>query len=118
MAILVNNGTDTLINTFMILASLIGFFRIRHLDFDEECDQQNTDTTIIVTAFGMFAYSTFTVIAGLLNPSHNLYEPRELIVTNGIVEMIQVLKDFFSFLWPLWKLKFLRNGSNEIVQKY
>lgn len=88
MGILVNNLTDTLINFFMILAMLIGFFQIRHLDFQESAET-DTDTTMIVTAFGMFAYSTFTIIAGLLN-ENNLYEPGELIVTNGIVELIQV----------------------------
>lgn len=87
MAILVNNCTDTLINGLMIIAMMIGFFQIRHLDLVNE--EVKHDTTMIITAFGMFAYSTFTIIAGLLN-DNNIYEPGELIVTNGIVELFEV----------------------------
>ena len=32
IAIMVNSCTDTIINGFMIIAMLIGFFQIRHLD--------------------------------------------------------------------------------------
>lgn len=91
MAILVNNCTDTFINSLMIFAMMIGFFQIRHLDFRSGDMKHEADTTMIITAFGMFAYSTFTVIAGLLN-DNNIYEPGELIVTNGIVELFEVLK--------------------------
>ena len=90
MAILLNNGTDTLINVIMIAAMCIGFFQLRHLDYVADHVDSETDTTMIVTAFGMFVYSTFTIIAGILN-EHNLHEPRELIVTNGIVELVQVI---------------------------
>ena len=80
---MVNSCTDTIINGFMIIAMLIGFFQIRHLDFIStaaasmasakanvagsgggEAIKHDTDTVMIVTAFGMFVYSTFTIIAG------------------------------------------------------
>ena len=46
----------------MILAMLLGFFQMRELKFEE--GNKSKDKIIIVTAFGMFAYSTFTIIAG------------------------------------------------------
>ena len=87
---LINHVTDTTINLLMILAMFVGFFQIRQLEFmkDEE-GKKSTDKIIIITAFGMFAYSTYTIIAGSLN-NRNIQEPRELIVVNGIVELIQV----------------------------
>ena len=89
-----NNGTDSIINFMMIVAMLIGFFQIRHLEFHEmeqgdHGEHEPEDNTMIMTAFGMFAYSTFTIIAGILN-EHNVYEPGVLIVTNGIIELIEV----------------------------
>lgn len=110
VGILVNNLTDTIINIFMILAMLIGFFQIRHLDF-QEATEAETDTTMIVTAFGMFAYSTFTIIAGLLN-ENNLYEPGELIATNGIVELVQVQIQLL-FITDLRHRRMIGNDSTE-----
>ena len=46
----------------MILAMFVGFFQMRELKFEE--GNKSKDKIIIVTAFGMFAYSTFTIIAG------------------------------------------------------
>ena len=62
LAILINNSIDTTINLMMILAMFVGFFQIRELKFEE--GNKSKDKIIIVTAFGMFAYSTFTIIAG------------------------------------------------------
>ena len=56
--------------------------------------KHDTDTVMTVTAFGMFVYSTFTIISGVLNERSNLHEPGKLIVTNGIIELIEVSKYF------------------------
>ena len=88
---LINHVTDTTINLLMILAMFVGFFQIRQLEFMKDEGKKSTDKIIIITAFGMFAYSTYTIIAGSLN-NRNIQEPRELIVVNGIVELIQVRK--------------------------
>jgi hypothetical protein len=114
---MVNSCTDTIINGFMIIAMLIGFFQIRHLDFAPTAlhgshhsgkaavgaahgaIKHDTDTVMTITAFGMFVYSTFTIIAGVLNERSNLHEPGKLIVTNGIIELIEVSKHFlFKFV--------------------
>ena len=100
---MVNSCTETIINGLMIIGMLIGFFQIRHLDFLQSpgpgpapplppgrAVKHDTDTIMTVTSFGMFVYSTFTIIAGVLTQRSNLYEPGELIVTNGIIELIEV----------------------------
>ena len=122
----------------MILAMFVGFFQMRELKFEE--GNKSKDKIIIVTAFGMFAYSTFTIIAGkkskklkffcyfyptmhmrwvtiktfiqILTNKISIYfqiigllnekniEPGALVVTNGIVELLQVssiLAFFFYF---------------------
>ena len=72
----------------MILAMLVGFFQFRQLEFIKN-DKKSADKTIIITAFGMFAYSIYTIIAGALNDK-NIHEPGALVVINGTVELIQV----------------------------
>ena len=103
----------------MILAMFVGFFQIRQLEFMKDEGKKSTDKIIIITAFGMFAYSTYTIIAGSLN-NRNIQEPRELIVVNGIVELIQVRKsskndsyriDFLSFFTTI---SFLSGGGEEV----
>ena len=84
MAIWVNHGSDTLINALMIIAMFIGFFQIKHLDFMMIKD--STDSTMMLTSFGMLTYSIFTIIAGILH-SDNF---GGLIVTNGIFELVEV----------------------------
>ena len=43
---------------------------------------------MFVTAFGVFVYNTFNVIAGALNT--NSFEPGQLVVANGLAELIEV----------------------------
>ena len=42
-----------------------------------------------ITSFGILIYSVFTIVAGCLND--NSYEPPELVVVNGLAELVQVL---------------------------
>jgi len=43
---------------------------------------------MITTAFGILVYSTFNIIAGVLNV--NSFEPGELVICNGLAELIEV----------------------------
>jgi len=51
--------------------------------------QGDLDMVMIITAFGVFVYSTFTIIAGCLNA--NSKEEQQLVVLNGIVELLEVI---------------------------
>lgn len=97
-AILANNISDTIINTMMIVAMVIGFFQIKNLELvgkyqncyalifhmwlQLNCNHCNCssddsgrdyDGIMITTAFGILVYSTFNIIAGSLND--NSFEP-------------------------------------------
>ena len=50
--------------------------------------EYETDLLMVVTSFGIFVYSTFTIIAGSLSDSSS--EPRELVIVNGLAELLQV----------------------------
>ena len=43
---------------------------------------------MVITSFGILLYSVFTIVAGCLND--NSYEPPELVVVNGLAELVQV----------------------------
>ena len=103
-----NHGTDTLINALMIIAMFIGFFQIKHLDFIMIKDSM--DSTMLLTSFGMLAYSIFTIISGILHSDN--FGP--LIVTNGIFELIEVQIQLL-FIADL-KHKRLRPAASEATE--
>ena len=51
---------------------------------------EDTDILMAITSFGIIVYSAFTIVAGGLND--NSYEPPELVVVNGLAELLQVQK--------------------------
>lgn len=74
---------------FAILAILIGFIRVQSLKF--RCEEQSNlnDILLRISAFGLFLYSVFSVIAGALN-AHK--EDQNLLVTvTSAVAIFQVI---------------------------
>ncbi len=51
--------------------------------------REELDAVMVVTAFGIFVYCAFTVIAGVLDDGLS-GEPNEIVIINGIVELVQV----------------------------
>jgi len=86
-AILANNISDLIINTMMIVAMVIGFFQIKNLELIDD-SEGDYDAIMITTAFGILVYSTFNIIAGVLNGKS--FEPGELVICNGLAELIEV----------------------------
>jgi len=86
IAVLIINVNDTIINTLMVVAIIIGFFQVRNLQFVQS--ENEHDILMIISAFGIFLYAGYTVIAGYL--SVQSMEPVLLIIVNGIVELVQV----------------------------
>ncbi|XP_049537559.1 proton channel OtopLc isoform X2 [Anopheles darlingi] len=72
-----------------IFAIIIGFIRVQNLKF--RCEEQSNlnDILLRVSAFGLFVYSTFSVIAGSLNALES--EPNLLVMVTGIVAVVQVV---------------------------
>ncbi|XP_023336803.1 uncharacterized protein LOC111707854 [Eurytemora carolleeae] len=86
IAVLMINVNDTIINCLMVLAIIIGFIQIRNLQFVQSDNEH--DILMIISAFGIFLYASYTVIAGYL--STNSVEPVILVIVNGITELVQV----------------------------
>jgi len=86
IAVLIINVSDTVINGLMVIAIIIGFIQIRNLKFVQS---ENThDMLMIISAFGIFLYASYTIIAGYLGIKS--LEPVLLVIINGIVELVQV----------------------------
>lgn len=94
VAIVVNSAADSIVNLSMVAAMLVGFFQIRHLHLagdeqqQQQQDEERLDVVMVTTAFGIFVYCAFTVIAGVLN--EGLSEPSEIVIFGGIVELVEV----------------------------
>lgn len=86
IAVLLINVNDTIINTLMAIAIILGFFQVRKLDFVQT--ENEHDVLLIISAFGIFLYASYTIIAGYLSVAS--LEPVALVITNGIVELVQV----------------------------
>ncbi|XP_058063578.1 proton channel OtopLc [Anopheles bellator] len=72
-----------------IFAIIIGFIRVQNLKF--RCEEQSNlnDILLRISAFGLFVYSTFSVIAGSLNALES--EPNLLVMVTGVVAVVQVV---------------------------
>nr|XP_022912119.1 otopetrin-3-like [Onthophagus taurus] len=64
-------------------------FRVQSLKFRIEEQNDLNDILLRVSAFGLFLYATFTVIAGTLKPTTR--EPNLLIMMTGTLAIVQVL---------------------------
>ncbi|CAG9863219.1 unnamed protein product [Phyllotreta striolata] len=72
-----------------IVATLIGFIRVKSLKFKKEEQSDLNDILLRVSAFGLFLYAVFSVIAGHLNAFS--VEVNLLAMITGILVVVQVL---------------------------
>ncbi|XP_046394982.1 uncharacterized protein LOC124162480 isoform X3 [Ischnura elegans] len=76
-----------------ILAILIGFIRVQSLKFHSGIEEgsQGTlnDILLRVSAFGLFVYAVFSIIAGSL--AAYTHEPNLLVMITGILSVVQVV---------------------------
>lgn len=79
---------------FAILAILIGFCRVQSLKFRSEEQSNLNDILLRVSAFGLFLYNVFSLIAGALN----VYKDEQnLLVT--ITSSVAILQVFLQLLF-------------------
>ncbi|XP_044729803.1 proton channel OtopLc isoform X2 [Chrysoperla carnea] len=72
-----------------IIAIIIGFIRVQHLKFRSEEQSDLNDILLRVSAFGLFTYAVFSVIAGSLNALTS--EPNLLVMVTGVLSIVQVI---------------------------
>lgn len=72
-----------------ILAIIIGFIRVQGLKFKGEEQSDLNDILLRVSAFGLFVYAVFSIIAGSLTAFTS--EPNMLVMITGILSIVQVV---------------------------
>lgn len=89
LAIYLADASHCLIMALSLLAIVIGFCRVQNLKFKAEEQSDLNDILLRVSAFGLFIYSVFSVIAGSLQAfSH---EPNLLVMVTGLLAIFQVV---------------------------
>ncbi|CAL4060218.1 unnamed protein product, partial [Meganyctiphanes norvegica] len=89
LAIYLADVSHCAIMLLTILAMCIGFCRVRQLKFHGEREEELDDILLMVSAFGLFAYSVFSTVAGSL--SEYTKEPNLLVMATGILAVVQVV---------------------------
>ncbi|XP_076056135.1 uncharacterized protein LOC143034090 isoform X4 [Oratosquilla oratoria] len=74
---------------FSVIAMFIGFVRVRQLKFHGEREEELDDILLMVSAFGLFSYAVFSVVAGSLSAFK--HEPNLLVMVTGILSVLQVI---------------------------
>ncbi|XP_055844389.1 proton channel OtopLc isoform X8 [Episyrphus balteatus] len=89
LAIYLADASHCALMAFAVLAIIIGFIRVKSLKF--RCEEQSNlnDILLRISAFGLFTYSVFSVIAGSLKALES--EPNLLVMTTGIGAVFQVV---------------------------
>ncbi|XP_037918939.1 proton channel OtopLc isoform X3 [Hermetia illucens] len=89
LAIYLADVSHCVLMAFAVFAIIIGFIRVKSLKF--RCEEQSNlnDILLRISAFGLFVYSVFSVIAGSLKALES--EPNLLVTTTGILAVFQVV---------------------------
>ncbi|XP_054086417.1 proton channel OtopLc isoform X6 [Zeugodacus cucurbitae] len=89
LAIYLADASHCILMAFAVLAIIIGFIRVKNLKF--RCEEQSNlnDILLRISAFGLFTYSIFGVIAGSLKAFES--EPNLLVMTTSGVAVFQVI---------------------------
>lgn len=70
--------------------------RVQSLKFRIEEQNDLNDILLRVSAFGLFIYAVFSVIAGSLNAFTK--EPNLLVMITGVLSVVQVNSPLFDYL--------------------
>ncbi|XP_033210631.1 proton channel OtopLc isoform X6 [Belonocnema kinseyi] len=89
LAIYLADASHCLLMALSIIAIIIGFIRVQSLKFKAEEQSDLNDILLRVSAFGLFIYAAFSVIAGAL--SALTYEPNLLVMVTGLLAVTQVV---------------------------
>ena len=89
LAIYLAEGSHCAIVALSIVASLIGFIRIRKLKFRVEQPTNLNDILLRISAFGLFVYMAFNIISG--STYFLVSQPDLLIVVTATLTIVQVV---------------------------
>lgn len=89
LAIYLADVSHCAIMLFSIVAIVIGFCRVQTLKFRSEPQSDLNDILLRISAFGLFIYATFSVIAGALGAFTR--EPNLLVMVTAGLSIVQVV---------------------------
>ncbi|KAL1116292.1 hypothetical protein AAG570_005787 [Ranatra chinensis] len=89
LAIYLADVSHCVLMSLSIIAIVIGFIRVQGLKFRGEEQSDLNDILLRVSAFGLFIYAVFSVIAGSLNALTS--EPNLLVMITGVLSIVQVV---------------------------
>ncbi|XP_066245324.1 proton channel OtopLc isoform X14 [Euwallacea similis] len=89
LAIYLADVSHCVLMVLSIIAIIIGFIRVQNLKFKTEEQSDLNDILLRVSAFGLFTYAVFSVIAGHYNAF--TVEPNMLVMVTGVLSILQVV---------------------------
>ncbi|XP_023311158.1 uncharacterized protein LOC108912095 isoform X2 [Anoplophora glabripennis] len=89
LAIYLADVSHCVLMVLSIIAIIIGFIRVQSLKFKTEEQSDLNDILLRVSAFGLFLYAAFSIIAGHQNAFTK--EPNLLVMITGILSVVQVV---------------------------
>ncbi|KAL6265579.1 hypothetical protein P5V15_002375 [Pogonomyrmex californicus] len=89
LAIYLADVSHCVLMALSIVAIIIGFIRVQGLKFKAEEQSDLNDILLRVSAFGLFVYAVFSVIAGSL--AAFTHEPNLLVMVTGLLSVAQVV---------------------------
>nr|CAD7432807.1 unnamed protein product [Timema monikensis] len=89
LAIYLADVSHCVLMALSIIAIIIGFIRVQNLKFRAEEQSDLNDILLRVSAFGLFVYAVFSVIAGSL--AAFTHEPNLLVMVTGLLSVFQVV---------------------------
>ncbi|KAL1505392.1 hypothetical protein ABEB36_004967 [Hypothenemus hampei] len=89
LAIYLADVSHCVLMILSIIAIIIGFIRVQNLKFRTEEQSDLNDILLRVSAFGLFTYAVFSVIAGHYKAF--TVEPNMLVMVTGILSVAQVI---------------------------
>ncbi|XP_015593247.1 uncharacterized protein LOC107266843 isoform X2 [Cephus cinctus] len=89
LAIYLADVSHCVLMALSIVAIIVGFIRVQGLKFKAEEQSDLNDILLRVSAFGLFVYAVFSVIAGSL--AAFTHEPNLLVMVTGLLSVAQVV---------------------------
>ncbi|XP_020278458.1 uncharacterized protein LOC109851928 isoform X2 [Pseudomyrmex gracilis] len=89
LAIYLADVSHCVLMALSIVAIIVGFIRVQSLKFKAEEQSDLNDILLRVSAFGLFVYAVFSVIAGSL--AAFTHEPNLLVMVTGLLSVAQVV---------------------------
>lgn len=89
LAIYLADVSHCILMALSVFAIIIGFIRVQGLKFKGDEQSDLNDILLRVSAFGLFVYAVFSIIAGSLTALTS--EPNMLVMITGVLSIVQVV---------------------------